>query len=515
MNKYTVGSATQGLANYLLKTYPGEKIKVAISYDCRLNNTFFAETTANVLTANGIEVYLFDDLRPTPELSFAIRHLGCHSGVMITASHNPKEYNGYKAYWNDGAQIIPPHDKNIINEVKNITDISQVKFDGKDDLLFSIGKEIDEAFLKEVKSRSLAPDIIQAHSDLKIVYTPIHGTGVKMVPAALKAYGFTNIINVPEQDIVDGNFPTVHSPNPEEAAALNLGIEKAKETGAGLVMASDPDADRVGIAVRDANGEFVLLNGNETATLLTYYLLKQWKEKGFLKGREFMVKTIVTTELLKEITDSFQVPLYNTLTGFKWIAGKIRELEGKQIFIAGGEESYSFMIGDFVRDKDAITSCAMIAETAAWAANKGKSLYQLLADIYKEFSFYREGLVSVVRKGKKGADEIKSWMENYRANPPAVINGSKVVQIMDYQSGESKNLVENKTAAISLPQSNVLQFLLEDGTKITMRPSGTEPKIKYYFSVKGQLEDTDEFNSKKQALDAKIDAIIRDMKIER
>ena len=515
MNKYTVGMTTQGLANYLLKTYPGETLKVAIAFDCRQNNTFFARTTADVLSANGIEVYVFNDLRPTPELSFAIRHLKCHSGVMITASHNPKEYNGYKVYWNDGGQIVPPHDKNIIAEVQKIQSVDDVKFEGNPKLVETIGEEVDTSYINRIKNLSLSPSLIQRQQDLKIVYTPLHGTGVKLVPRALQAFGFKNIYHVEEQDITDGNFPAVRSPNPEEPAALDMAIKKARETDAGLVMATDPDADRVGVAVKNDNGDHVLLNGNQTAAILIYYLLTKWQEQGKLTGREYIAKTVVTTDLLQEIADHFNVPAYNTLTGFKWIADLIREKEEKETFIGGGEESYGYLVGDFVRDKDAVISCAMIAEAAAWAAEKGKSLYQLLPEIYQQFSFYYEKLMSVKREGKEGAEEIQQWMKNYRQQPPQAINGSPIVMIKDYSISEAKNVKENRTEKIDLPQSNVLQFFTEDGSKITMRPSGTEPKIKYYFSVKGKLEDKNDFERKKEELDKKIDNIIKDLKIEK
>ncbi|MCF8307797.1 MAG: phospho-sugar mutase [Bacteroidales bacterium] len=515
MNKYTVGMTTQGLANYLLKTYPGETLKVAIAFDCRQNNTFFARTTADVLSANGIEVYLFNDLRPTPELSYAIRHLKCHSGVMITASHNPKEYNGYKVYWNDGGQIVPPHDKNIIAEVQKIQSVDDVKFEGNPELVETIGEEVDTSYINRIKNLSLSPSLIQRQQALKIVYTPLHGTGVKLVPRALQAFGFKNIYHIEEQDVTDGNFPAVRSPNPEEPAALDMAIKKARETDAGLVMATDPDADRVGVAVKNDNGDHVLLNGNQTAAILIYYLLTKWQEQGKLTGREYIAKTVVTTDLLQEIADHFDVPTYNTLTGFKWIADLIREKEEKETFIGGGEESYGYLVGDFVRDKDAVISCAMIAEAAAWAAEKGKSLYQLLPEIYQQFSFYYEKLMSVKREGKEGAEEIQQWMKNYRQQPPQAINGSPIVMIKDYSISEAKNVKENRTEKIDLPQSNVLQFFTEDGSKITMRPSGTEPKIKYYFSVKGKLEDKNDFERKKDELDKKIDSIIKDLKLEK
>ena len=440
MNIYTVGMATQGLSNYLLKEFSDrDQISVVIAHDCRNNSPLFAKTTADVFSANGIKAYLFDGLRPTPELSFAIRQLGCQSGVVITASHNPKEYNGYKAYWEDGGQIINPHDVNIVNEVKQIASINDVKFDGNPDLIEIVGKDLDEKFLEHSVSTSLNPDLIKKHADFKIVYTPIHGTGVYMVPAALKKLGFNSVYNVPEQDVVSGDFPTVVSPNPEESAALNLALKKADEVGADLVMATDPDSDRVGIAVRNTEGKLILMNGNQTAALLTYYLLSQWKEKGKLKGKEVMGKTVVTSELLTDIFKKYKVTYFDVLTGFKFIAQEIRKHEGEFTFIGGGEESYGFMIGDFVRDKDAITSCSMLAEIAVWAKEQGKSMFELLLDIYQEYSFYLEGLVSVYRQGKEGAEEIARMMENFRNSPPETIDHSKVIYIKDYLSRKSTN----------------------------------------------------------------------------
>lgn len=511
MNKYTVGAATQGLANYLKKMFPGEDIKIAIAFDSRNNNTFFANITADVMSANGIKVYVFEDLRPTPELSFAIRHLKCKAGVVITASHNPPEYNGYKAYWEDGGQLISPHDKNVINEVNKITQVSEIRFDRNESLIEIIGEALDREYLKNIKSLSLSPEIIQRQNNLKIVYTPIHGTGVSLVPQGLKAFGFKNIYNVPEQDISDGNFPTVKSPNPEEPAALSMAIEKAKKVGANLVMATDPDADRVGIAVLDNEGEFVLLNGNQTATLLINYLLKQWKANGKLDGRQYIVKTIVTSEILKDMALKAGVEVFDVLTGFKYIAEILRLEEGKKQFIGGGEESYGYLVGDFVRDKDAVISCCMIAETAAWAADQGKTLYEMLPEIYQEFGFYKESLKSVVRKGKQGAEEIQQMMTDYRENPPKMINGSALVQIKDYQLQMEKNLISNTTKVIDLPKSNVLQFFLADGSKISIRPSGTEPKIKFYFSVKTDLPDVAAFDEMDAKLVNRINQIIADL----
>jgi len=512
MNKYTVGMATQGLANYLNQKFGDLKqIKIAIAFDSRNNNTYFARITSDVLSANGIKVYLFDDLRPTPELSFAIRYLGCQSGIVITASHNPKEYNGYKVYWDDGGQLVYPHDINVIHEVKKIGSIDDVNFHGKENLIEIIGESIDYEYLLRLKQLSLSPDIIKRHHDMKIVYTPIHGTGVKLVPMALRTFGFTNILNVPEQDIVSGNFPTVHSPNPEEPAAMELAIKRAKETSAQLVMATDPDADRVGIAVRANNGNFVLLNGNQTASLLIFYLLTKWKENGKLTGSEYIAKTIVTSEILKDIAMSYQVKTYDVLTGFKYIAELIRNLEGSEKFIGGGEESYGYLIGDFVRDKDAVISCCMIAETAAWAEDKGLTLYEMLIDIYTRYGFYLETLISVVKKGKQGAEEIQQMMDNFRNQPPKEINNSKVILVKDYYTGIEHDMIHGSERSIDLPKSNVLQFFLEDGSKITVRPSGTEPKIKFYFGVKDDLSNKSEFDSTRSKLEKKIEGIIKSL----
>jgi len=494
VNIYTVGMATQGLCNYLLEQFSHrEEISVAVAYDCRNNSPLFAKITAEICVANGIKAYLFENLRPTPELSFAIRQLGCQSGVVVTASHNPKEYNGYKVYWEDGGQIINPHDVNIIREVQNIKSIAEVKFGAKSDSIIKLGEEMDALYIEEVALQSLNPEVIEAHSDIKIVYTPIHGTGVMMVPRALKRMGFKNIYNVPEQDVVDGNFPTVVSPNPEESAALNLALLKADEVGADLVMATDPDADRVGIAVRDDQGKLVLINGNQTAALLTYYLLSQWSERGKLTGKEYIVKTVVTTELIADMANHYQVPYFDVLTGFKFIADIIKKNEDKMTFIGGGEESYGFMIGDFVRDKDAVASCSIIAELAAWARSQDKSVYDVLMDIHLKFSFYQESLINVVRKGKSGAEEIQQMMAGFRQNPPETINDSRVLKIRDYEEQVTIDQATGKRSPISLPVSNVLQFILEDGSKISVRPSGTEPKIKFYFSVFEKLEQRDDY----------------------
>lgn len=514
MNKYTVGMATQGLANYTLKMFPKlDQISAVIAYDCRHNNTFFAQITADVLTANGIKVFLFDELKPTPELSFAIRELKAQIGIMITASHNPKEYNGYKVYWDDGGQLINPHDVNVVAEAQKITDINDVNFSGNKSLQVSIGEELDANYLRALKTLSLSPEIIQKHHDLKIVYTPIHGTGVKLVPMALKAFGFTQVFNVPEQNIVSGDFETVKSPNPEEPAALKMAIEKATEIGADLVMATDPDADRVGIAVRDDAGEFVLLNGNQTAALLSHYLFTKWKENGLLDGNQFMVKTIVTSELLIDMANKYAIDTYDVLTGFKFIADIIRKLEGKKTFIGGGEESYGFLVGDFVRDKDAVSACAMIAETAAWATDQGMKLYDLLKQIYLEYGFYYETLISVVKKGKAGAEEIQALMVDYRNNPPKSINNSKVISIKDYQKQIHFDLKNNSEYKIDLPKSNVLQFFTADGSKISVRPSGTEPKIKYYFGVKEPLDKIEDFDRVQNHLKDRIEQIITSMEL--
>jgi phosphoglucomutase len=514
MNKYTVGMATQGLANYTLKMFPEvEQISAVIAYDCRNNNTYFAQITADVLSANGIKVYVFDELKPTPELSYAIRELNAQIGIMITASHNPKEYNGYKVYWDDGGQLINPHDVNVVAEAQKITDINAVNFNGDKTIQHTIGKEIDAKYLAAVKSLSLSPEIIQKQHDLKIVYTPIHGTGVKLVPMALKAFGFSQVHNVAAQDVVSGNFDTVVSPNPEEPAALKMAIDKAIEIGADLVMATDPDADRVGIAVRDDENEFTLLNGNQTAALLTHYLFVKWKENGLLDGNQFMVKTIVTSELLIDMANKYKIDSYDVLTGFKFIADVIKQLEGKKTFIGGGEESYGFLVGDFVRDKDAVSACAMIAETAAWAADQGLKLYDLLKQIYLEYDFYYETLTYIVKKGKAGAEEIQAIMVDYRDNSPKSINNSEVIAIKDYQKQLHFDLKKGTEERIDLPKSNVLQFFTADGTKISVRPSGTEPKIKYYFGVKTQLDKIEDFETVYAQLKARIEEIIASMKL--
>ena len=513
MNKYTIGMATQGLSNYLKGNFQGEQIKVAIAHDSRNNSSFFAQVTAAVFSANGFKVYLFDELRPTPELSFAIRHLGCHSGVVVTASHNPKEYNGYKAYWNDGAQIIAPHDKNIVNEVSKIKGIQDVRFEAEESLIEKIGKEIDEAYLDCIANLSLSPEAISAQSDLKIVFSPIHGTGITLVPAILEKLGFNNIHIVEEQSTPDGNFPTVVYPNPEEQEAMSIALKKAAELDADLIMATDPDSDRVGIGVKNSSGEFQLLNGNQTGALLIYYLLEKWKANNKLAGKEFVVKTIVTTDLISSIAAGYGVKCYETLTGFKFIAALIKELEGKEKFIGGGEESYGYLIGDDVRDKDAIASCAMIAEMTAFAKNEGVTLYELLMQIYEKFGLYREHLVSITKKGKTGAEEIAQMMVDLRNSPPKSLGGSDVVKIIDYQISKEHNLLTNEKKDVNFPQSNVLQFVTADGSKVSARPSGTEPKIKFYFGTRTEMSGIGDYEHAWKTLSDKLDAIIKDLNL--
>jgi phosphoglucomutase len=513
MNIYTLGMATQGLSNYIINQTGKKGIKVAIAHDCRNNSRYFSETAASIFSANGFKVLLFESLRPTPELSFVIRHYGCQSGVVITASHNPPEYNGYKAYWNDGGQVVAPHDTAIIDEVRKIYSVSQIKFEGDKENITILGKETDDLFLREVLKMSINPDVIREQSDLGIVYTPIHGTGVKIIPPALKLFGFKNIISVPKQDIIDGNFPTVKSPNPEEPDALKMAIARAVETGAEIVMASDPDADRIGLAVRDSKGEFILLNGNQTGAILTYYILSQYKAKKKFKGNEYIIKTIVTTDLLERIAAHYNVEYFNVLTGFKYFAELIRNLEGKKKYIGGGEESYGYLPGDYVRDKDAVGSCALVAEAAAWARSNGMSLYEMLTDIYVRFGFYKEKLVNIVRKGKEGADEIKAMMNGYRTSPPHSINNSKVIRINDYDKLISLDVVTGKTDNIELTRSDVLQFFLEDGSKISVRPSGTEPKIKFYFSVNTSLASPEKLAETEKLLNDRIAGIVKDMKL--
>lgn len=513
MNIYTMGMATQGLSNYIIKQCGTKGIRVAIAHDCRNNSRYFAERAADIFSANGFEAFLVESLRPTPLLSFAIRYHKCHSGIVITASHNPPEYNGYKAYWNDGGQVVAPHDKGIIEEVRKIKSVKEIKSGGKQENIRIIGSETDNAFLQEVLKMSLNPGIIRQYSDIGIVFTPIHGSGGTLVPPALKLFGFTNIISVPEQDIPDGNFPTVKSPNPEEPDAMKLAIRKAVDTSAELVLATDPDADRLGIACKNKKGEFVLLNGNQTGALLIYYILSQFREKNKYKGNEYIIKTIVTTDLMDRIAEKNRVECFNVLTGFKFFAELIRDLEGKKKYIGGGEESYGFLPGDYVRDKDAVASCALVAEIAAWAKSRGKTLYELLIDIYLEYGLFREKLVNIVRKGKEGADEIKAMMVSYRNNPPLAINNSKVVKIDDYETLVSTDCLTGKKTGINLLKSDVLQFFLEDGSKISVRPSGTEPKIKFYFSVNTRLESADKFEETNKLLDERIEGIIKDMKL--
>lgn len=504
MNVYTVAMATQGLANYLLKCFPNEEIKVAITHDCRINNTLFADTTANVLTANGIKVNYFRELRPTPMLSFAIRHYGCKSGVMVTASHNPKEYNGYKAYWDDGGQVVAPHDKNIIDEVQKITSFDDVNWNKNDSLIEYIEEDFDKIYLDLVKTLSLSGDAIQKQKNMPIVFSPIHGASGKMVPAALKAFGFENVHMVKEQEKPDGTFPTVIYPNPEEAEALTMAIELGKKTGAELVLACDPDGDRYAACVPDGNGGYELLNGNQTGSLLTYYLLSKWKEKGKLDGKQFMVNTIVTTELIDEICKGFGVTCYSVLTGFKNIAEVIRNLEGKDQFIGGGEESYGYLVGDFVRDKDGVSACAMVSEIVAYYKTQGKTVQDVLAEIYMQFGFYKESLISVTKKGKDGAEQIQALMAGFRTNRPSEMNGIKVVKVVDVKESKVYDVKNGTESPLKMDKSNVIQFYLEDGSKISARPSGTEPKIKYYFSVNQPLADTASYQLTEAALDERL-----------
>ena len=512
MNIYTVGGATQGLSNYLNKNFKELKqISVVVWHDCRNNSRKFAEISANIFSANGIKVYLFEALRPTPEISFAIRHLGCQSGIVITASHNPKEYNGYKAYWDDGAQVLAPHDTGIIEEVERISSAAEIKFEGNPDLIEIIGENIDSAFLDMVKTVSIAPDVIKRHHDMKIVYTPIHGTGITLIPRALKSWGFTNVIDVPEQNVISGDFPTVKSPNPEEPAALSMAIAKAKEMDADLVMASDPDADRVGISCKNDKGEWVLINGNQTCMMYLYYILTQYRALGKITGNEFCVKTIVTTELIKKIADKNNIEMLDCYTGFKWIAREIRLNEGKKKYIGGGEESYGFLAEDFVRDKDAVSACCLIAEIAAWAKDNGKTLYQLLQDIYVEYGFSKEKGISVVKKGKSGAEEIKQMMTNFRNNPPKEMAGSKIVLWKDFQTLKQTDAAGHVTDLVMPDTSNVLQYFTEDGSKVSVRPSGTEPKIKFYVEVQGEMGCRNCYAGADAAADEKIQAVLKSL----
>ncbi len=514
MNIYTVGAATQGLSNYLNKNFKDRKeIAVVVGHDCRNNSRLFAEISANIFSANGIKVYLFDDMRPTPEMSFAIRHLGCQSGIILTASHNPKEYNGYKAYWDDGAQVLAPHDKGIIEEVNKVASAADVKFEGNKDLIVTIGKDIDDIYLEKVKGISIDPEVIKRQKDLSIVYTPLHGTGMMLIPRSLQMWGFENVHCVPEQMVKDGNFPTVVSPNPENAEALTMAINLAKQINADIVMASDPDADRVGMACKDNKGEWVLINGNQTCLLFLYYIIKNRIAMGKMKGNEFVVKTIVTTELIKSIADKNHITMFDCYTGFKWIARQIRLLEGKMQYIGGGEESYGFLAEDFVRDKDAVSACSLLAEICAWAKDNGKTLYDVLMEIYVEYGFSREVTVNVVKPGKSGADEIKAMMENFRANPPKELGGSPIVLTKDYKVLKQTDAAGH-VSDVDMPEtSNVIQYFCEDGTKVSVRPSGTEPKIKFYIEAKGTMRCAGCYSSANATAIEKIEGVKKSLGI--
>lgn len=513
MNKYTVGMATQGYANYLKQSFPNEEVRVAIAHDSRNNSRFFAETTAHVFAANGIKVFLFESLRPTPELSFAIRHFKCQGGVVCTASHNPKEYNGYKAYWNDGGQLVPPHDKNVIKEVEKIATVEDVKWSGGDANITIIGKDVDNAYMDMVKSLSVYPEVIAKQHDLKIVYTPIHGTGIMLVPDVLKRFGFTNVTIVEEQKEPDGNFPTVGYPNPEEKETMSIGLAKAKAMDADILLGTDPDADRVGIGIRDNHGEWVLMNGNQTAVLAFNYMIEARRAKGIAQPNDMVITTIVTTGMINRIAEKNNVACYNVLTGFKWIAEMIREKEGKENYVIGGEESFGLMIGDKIRDKDAVSAVALLCEMAAYEKNQGRSLFEKLIDLYVEYGFYKEDLISITKKGMDGQQQIAAMMESYRNNPPKTINGSPVVQLLDYELRKGKNPQTGEEWTIDLPKSNVLQFVLQDGSLISARPSGTEPKIKFYFSTMEPLNSAADFDKVNRQLDEKLKAIIADMKL--
>ena len=513
INQYTIGMATQGFSNYLNSTYAGSPISVAIAHDSRNNSRFFAETTAAVFAANGIKVYLFESLRPTPELSFAIRRLQCQAGVVCTASHNPKEYNGYKAYWNDGGQLVPPHDVNVIREVEAIQSIADVKFTGGEHHIQLIGREMDEAYIQMVKSLSVYPEVISAQHDLTIVYTPIHGTGIKLVPEVLQQYGFTNIHVVDEQSTPDGNFPTVHYPNPEESETMQIGLEKARTLDADILLGTDPDADRVGIGVKDNQGNWILMNGNQTAVLAFSYMMEARKAKGIATPDDMVITTIVTTEMINRVAERNGVDCYNVLTGFKWIAEKIKELEGKKNYVIGGEESFGLMIGSLIRDKDAVSAVALLCEMAAYEKSKGRSLFDKLIELYIDYGFYYESLISITKKGMNGQKEIADMMENYRQQPPKELAGARVVQLLDYQLQKSTNLLTGEQQPIALPKSNVLQFITADGSKISARPSGTEPKIKFYFSVNAPLSHKEAYETILGELKTKIDQIIRDMQL--
>ena len=513
MNKYTVGMATQGYANYLKQCF-GNDIKVAIAHDCRNNSRFFAETTANVFAANGIKVFLFESLRPTPELSFAIRNLGCKGGVVCTASHNPKEYNGYKAYWDDGAQMVTPHDENVIIEVDKIASVDNVKWTGGEANITLIGKEMDDLYINMVKGLSVFPDVCAEQQHLSIVYTPIHGTGITLVPQVLKQFGFNNVHIVEEQMVPDGNFPTVVFPNPEEKDAMSLGLEKAQKINADILLGTDPDSDRVGIGVKNTKGEWVLMNGNQTAVLAFNYMIEARKTKGINKPNDMVVKTIVTTDMIDIVAKHSNIACYNVLTGFKWIAALIKEKEGKEQYIIGGEESFGLMIGDKIRDKDAVSAVALLCEMAAYEKSKGRSLYSKLLDLYVQHGLYKETLISITKKGMNGAREIEEMMAGYRANPPKTIDGVAVAELLDYELQIGKNLQTGESKSINLPKSNVLQFLLNDGTKISARPSGTEPKIKFYFSVNSKLENADEFENAEKLLEEKIARMVTEMQLK-
>ena len=514
MNIYTVGAATQGLSNYLNKCFKDRKeISVVVGHDCRNNSRLFAEISANIFSANGIKVYLFEDMRPTPEMSFAIRHLGCQSGIILTASHNPKEYNGYKAYWDDGAQVLAPHDKGIIDEVNKVASAADIKFEGNKDLITIIGKDIDDIYLEKVKGISIDPEVIKRQKDLCIVYTPLHGTGMMLIPRSLQMWGFENVHCVPEQMVKDGNFSTVVSPNPENAEALTMAIALAKKLDADIVMASDPDADRVGMACKDNKGEWVLINGNQTCLLFLYYIIKNRIAMGKMKGNEFVVKTIVTTELIKSIADKNHITMFDCYTGFKWIARQIRLLEGKMQYIGGGEESYGFLAEDFVRDKDAVSACSLLAEICAWAKDNGKTLYDVLMEIYVDYGFSREVTVNVVKPGKSGADEIKAMMENFRANPPKELGGSPIVLTKDYKVLKQTDNAGN-VSDLDMPEtSNVIQYFCEDGTKVSVRPSGTEPKIKFYIEAKGTMRCAGCYSSANASAIEKIEGVKKSLGI--
>jgi phosphoglucomutase len=511
INRYTIGMATQGYANYLKKCFPGREVSVAVAHDSRNNSRSFAEITANVMAANGIRVYLFEKLRPTPELSFAIRHLGCQGGVVCTASHNPREYNGYKAYWSDGGQLVPPHDKNVIGEVEAIASVDEVKWEGGEDRITLVGKELDDAYIAMVKGLSVYPEVIGRQKDLKIVYTPIHGTGIELVPKVLSSFGFENVHLVEQQVEPDGDFPTVVYPNPEESEAMSLGLQKARALDADILLGTDPDADRVGIGVKDDRGEWVLLNGNQTAVLAFNYLIEARKSKGLAKSNDMVVKTIVTTDMIDEIAKASGIRCYNVLTGFKWIAELIREKEGSENYVIGGEESYGLMIGDRLRDKDAVSAVALLCEMAAYEKDRGRTLYDKLTELYLQHGFYREHLISITKKGMDGQQQIADMMERFRKDPPRILNGVPVVRLLDYERREDRDLAAGTVAPISLPKSNVLQFLLEDGSKVSARPSGTEPKIKFYFSVKGRLASANERATAEAEAEGRIRAIIADL----